>query len=61
MPSGMIANLLGPVEDKRHGCAILAMSALSQTLQSFSHGPHGEALWIFGDPISPKEESVSTI
>ena len=43
-PSGMIANLLGPVEDKRHGCAILAMSALSQTLQSFSHGPHGEAL-----------------
>ena len=43
-PSGMIANLFGPVEGKRHGCAILAMSAHSKTLQSFSHGPNGEIL-----------------
>ena len=47
-PSGMIANLFGPVEGKRHDCAILYMSGLLQTLQRYSHGPNGEVLCIFG-------------
>ena len=46
----MTANLFGPVEGKRHDCAILAMPGLLQTLQRYSHGPNGEVLWIFGDP-----------
>ena len=31
-PSGMIANLYGPVEGRRHGCAFLAISNLLQDL-----------------------------
>ena len=52
-PNGMIANLFGPVEGKRHDCAILAMSGLLQTLQRFPHGPNGGVLCIFGDPAYP--------
>ena len=52
-PSGMVANVFGPVKGKRHDCAILAMLGLLQTLQGYSHGPNGEALWIFGDPTYP--------
>ena len=46
----MTANLFGPVEGKRHDCAILAISGLVQTLQRYFHGPNEEVLWIFGDP-----------
>ena len=46
-PNEMTANLFGPVEGKRHDCAMLAMSGLLQTLQRYSHGPNGEALWVF--------------
>ena len=52
-PSGMIANLFGPVEGKRHDFAMLAMSGLLQTLQQRSHGPNGELLCIYGDPAYP--------
>ena len=52
-PSGMLANLFGPVEGKRHDCAMLVMSGLLQTLQRFSHGPNREELCIFGDPAYP--------
>lgn len=31
-PNGLVANLYGPVESKRHDCALLAMSGLLQTL-----------------------------
>lgn len=34
-PCGMIANLHGPVERKRHDCALLAISNLLQDLRQF--------------------------
>ena len=55
---GMIANLFGPVEVQRHGCAVLAMSGLLQTLQRYSHGPNGELLCIFGDPVFPLRRNL---
>ena len=57
-PSGMIANLFGPVEGKRHDCAILTMSGLLQTLQRYSHGPNGEVRYIFGDPAYPLKRNL---
>ena len=56
--SGMIANLFGLVEGKRHDCAKLAMSELLQTLQRFSHGPNREVLCIFGDPAYPLRRNL---
>ena len=50
---GMIANLFGPVEGKRHDCAVLAMSGLLQTLQRNSHGPNGELLRIRRNLLVP--------
>ena len=57
-PSGIIANLFGPVEGKRHDCAVLEMSGLLQTLQRYSHGPNGELLCIFGDPVFPLRRNL---
>ena len=57
-PSGMIANLFGPVDGKRHNCAILVMSRLLQTLQIFSHNPNGELLCISEDPAYPLSRTL---
>ena len=57
-PSGMIANLFGPVESKKHDCAILAMSGLLQTLQRYSHGPNREVRYFFGDPAYPLRRNL---
>ena len=57
-PSGMIANLFGPVKGKRHDCVILAMSGLLQTLQRYFHGPNREVLCIFGDPAYPLKRNL---
>ena len=57
-PSGMIANLYGPVEGKRHDYAMLAMSGLLQALQQHSYGPNGELLCIYGDPAYPLRQHL---
>ena len=49
----MIANLYGPVEGRRHDCALLAMSNLLQDLRQFSYGVNGQVLCLFGDPAYP--------
>ena len=50
-PNGVIANLYGPVEGRRHDATMLAMSGLMGELDSFA--PDGEALCIYGDPAYP--------
>ena len=52
-PNGLIANLFGPVEGRRHDCAMLQISGLQDILQRFSHGPNGELLCTYGDPAYP--------
>ena len=51
--SGMIANLYGPVEGKRHDSAMLAMSGLLNQLQQYSHNQNGNVLCIYGDAAYP--------
>ena len=51
--NGLIANLYGPVEGRRHDSAILAMSGLLPQLEQFSVSPTGDILCIYGDPAYP--------
>ena len=50
-PNGMIANLYGPVEEKRHDATMLRISGLIPILENFSLGPQHERLFIYGDPV----------
>eukprot|EP00794_Sanderia_malayensis_P001370 gene1370-biopygen1120 len=52
-PNGLIANLYGPVEGKRHDSALLAMSGLLPQLEQYSFSPTRQALCIYGDPAYP--------
>ena len=52
-PNGLIVNLFGPIEGKRHDSAMLAESGLLNELQQHSHTPHGRSLCIYGDPAYP--------
>ncbi|MCP4800255.1 MAG: transposase family protein [bacterium] len=49
-PNGMIANLFGPIEGRRHDSRMLAMSGLLEQLEQHSFGPDGQALCLYGDP-----------
>ena len=52
-PNGMIANLYGPTEGRRHDSGILAMSGLLNQLGQHSLSPDGQPLSIYGDPAYP--------
>ena len=52
-PNGLVANLFGPIEGKRHDSAMLAQSGLLGQLQQHSHTPDGRILCIYGDPAYP--------
>ena len=51
--NGMIANMFGPVEGRRHDCAMLAMSNLLPNLQRYAIDTQGSTLCIYGDPAYP--------
>ena len=48
-PNGLIANLFGPVEDRRHVSGMLGDSGLLRELQQHVHGPNGNILCIYCD------------
>ena len=52
-PNGLIANLFGPVEGRRHDSAMLMMSGLLHQLELQSFSPAGQAMCIYGDPAYP--------
>ena len=52
-PNGMIANLFGPVEGRRHDSRLLVMSGLLEQLEQHSFSPDGVALYIYGDLAYP--------
>ena len=52
-PNGMVANMFGPMEGRRHDCALLAASDLLTKLSQHSFAPNGQALSIYGDPAYP--------
>ena len=52
-PNGLIANLYGPVEGKRHDSGMLMDSGLLNQLQQYSFGQNQRPLCIYGDPAYP--------
>ena len=52
-PNGLVANLFGPVEGKRHDSGMLADSGLLQQMSQHCVLPNGNPLCIYGDPAYP--------
>nr|XP_047144740.1 uncharacterized protein LOC124818226 [Hydra vulgaris] len=52
-PNGLIANLYGPVEGKRHDSGMLADSNLLNKLAVCSFNSNREPLCVYGDPAYP--------
>ena len=50
---GLIANLYGSVEGKRHDRGMLIDSGLLNQLQQYSFGLNKRSLYIYGDPSNP--------
>ena len=46
-PTGLIVNLYGPVEGRRHDSALLQMSNLLNDLNTYSHDPAGNDLCLY--------------
>ena len=57
-PNGLIANLFGPVEGRRHDSGMLGDSGLLRELQQHAHGPNGNILCIYGDPAYPLRQQL---
>ena len=52
-PNGLVANLFGPVEGRRHDSGMLATLGLLHQLEQHSFTPDGQPLFIYGDPAYP--------
>ena len=52
-PNGLIANLAGPYEGRKHDSGMLADSGLLLQLQAHSFSPAGDPLCIYGDQAYP--------
>ena len=54
LPNGLVGNMYGPVEGKRHDSGMLASSGFLQELQRFSLSPiTGLPMCVYGDPAYP--------
>lgn len=52
-PNGMIANLFGPIEGKRHDSGMLRESRLLEDLEQSMTKPDGSVYCLYGDPAYP--------
>ncbi|CAH3029463.1 unnamed protein product [Porites evermanni] len=53
LPNGLIANLFGPVEGRKHDASMLDESGLLNELERHAFSPTGQAMCIYGDPAYP--------
>ncbi|XP_022806314.1 uncharacterized protein LOC111343414 [Stylophora pistillata] len=53
LPNGLIANLFGPVEGRRHDAGILADSKLLDSLDQYAFNTNGDPVCLYGDPAYP--------
>ena len=59
-PNGLIANLYGPLEGKRHDSAMLALSQLLPQLRIHSFDTNDNVLCIYGDPAYPATQQIQS-
>ena len=57
-PNGLIMNLFGPNESRKHDAAMLRESNLRGELKQFSHFENGNQLCIYGDHAYPLREHL---
>ena len=57
-PNGLIANLFGSTEGRKHDAAMLRESNLLGELRQFSHSANGNQLCIYGDPAYPLRQHL---
>lgn len=60
LPNGLIANMFGPVEGRRHDSGILAASGLLTDLQTYAYSPNGDPMCIYGDLAYPLRIHLQT-
>ena len=60
-PNGLVANLYGPVEGRRHNSGMLADSAILPLLQQYSINQNGNQLCIYGDLAYPLRAQLQTL
>ena len=60
-PNGLIANLFGPVEGKRHDSGMLAMSRLLPELRRYSLDSSNNTMCIYGDLAYPLGPQLQTL
>ena len=48
-PNGLIANMFGPIEGRRHDAFMLSVSGLEDQLRQFNQ-PNGDPFVVYGDP-----------
>ena len=53
LPNGIIGNMYGPIEGKRHDCSLLRMSNLLPKLTQYAVDTNGNSLCLYGDPAYP--------
>ena len=53
LPNGLIGNLYGPVEGRRHDAGMLKDSGLLDMLEAVAYSPRGEVMCLYGDPAYP--------
>ena len=53
LPNGLIGNLYGPVEGRRHDAGMLKDSGLLDMLEAVAYSPRGEVMCLHGDPAYP--------
>ena len=57
-PNGLITNLIGPVQGKRHEIGMLSASDMLRELQQDAHGPNENLLCISADPVYPIRQQL---
>ena len=58
VPDGMILDMFGPVEGRRHDCALLRESGLLDRLEELPLDRNGHRFCIYGDPAYPIREQL---
>lgn len=53
LPNGIVANMYGPLEGRRHDSGMLRESGLLEQIEQFMNGPNEQLYSLYGDPAYP--------